>query len=105
VATLAEICRGVERLSAGKRRRRLEAWLVNDLVGRFDGRILGVDIDIGLLWGRVVARAEQSGHKIEAIDALLAATAERHQLTLVTRNVSDFATIAVPLLDPWKAAP
>ena len=104
VATLAEIGRGIERLPAGKRRRRLEAWLANELVGRFDGRILGVDVEVGLMWGRVVARAEQAGHQIEAVDALLAATAERYGLTLVTRNVADFATTGVPVLDPWQAA-
>ena len=104
VATLAEISRGVDRLPAGKRRRQLEVWLANDLVMRFDGRILGVDAAIGLLWGRVVARAEQAGHQIEAIDALLAATAERHELTLVTRNIADFATTGVQLVDPWQAA-
>lgn len=104
VATLAEISRGIERLPAGQRRRRLEGWLVNDALSRFDGRILGVDVELGLLWGRVVARAERLGHQIEAIDALLAATAERYELTLVTHNVADFATTGVVLLDPWQRA-
>lgn len=103
VATLAEINRGIERLATGKRRRRLEVWLANELVARFDGRILTVDTAVGLIWGRVAARAEQAGHQIEAIDALLAATAERHNLTLVTRNGSDFATTGVPIVNPWEA--
>jgi predicted nucleic acid-binding protein len=57
VATLAEIKLGIERLAAGKRRRRLEAWLADELVARFDRRILPVDVEIGLQWGSVVARA------------------------------------------------
>ena len=103
VATLAEISRGITRLPAGKRRRQLEAWLVDDLPVRFDGRILGVDVEVGMAWGRLVARSEFAGHRIEAIDALLAATAEQHNLTLVARNVADFATTGVPILNPWSA--
>src|SRR5476651_1510603 len=43
VITLAELRRGVDRLHTGRRRAALDAWLDNDLVQRFDGRILGVD--------------------------------------------------------------
>lgn len=103
VATLAEISRGIDRLGVGKRRRRLEAWLTSELIARFDGRILPVDVEVGLLWGRAIARAEQAGHQLEAVDALLAATSERHKLTLVTRNVSDFATTGVQIVNPWQA--
>jgi predicted nucleic acid-binding protein len=38
-----------------------------------------------------------------AIDGLIAATALRHRLTVVTRNVGDFARAGVDILDPWQA--
>ena len=101
VATLAEINRSVEKLPAGKRQRLLRAWLLEDLVTRFEDRILPVDAGVALLWGVLVARAERAGRDIEAMDALIAATAERHSLTLVTRNVADFAHLSLPLLNPW----
>jgi toxin FitB len=101
VATLAEINRGIELLAVGRKQRRFREWLLNDLVERFDGRVLPVDAATGLLWGQMAARAQKAGRTIEAIDALLAATAERHGLTLVTRNSKDFAALRLPLLNPW----
>jgi toxin FitB len=104
VATLAEISRGIAAMAAGKKQRRLQQWLLDELIPRFDVRILAVDAAIGLLWGDVVARSKKAGSEIEAIDGLIAATAERHRLTLVTRNISDFAALALPVFDPWHAA-
>ena len=104
VATLAEISGGVEAMATGKKQRRLREWLLNELIPRFDDRILPVDAAVGLLWGAILVRSKQAGHEIEAIDALIAATAERHDLTLVTRNVADFTALQLPLLDPWRAA-
>ena len=104
VATLAEINRGIEGMPTGKNQRRLRDWLLNELIPRFDTRILPVDPAVGLLWGALLVRSKKAGHNIEAVDALIAATAERHGLTLVTRNVGDFRAVKVPLLDPWTAA-
>ena len=103
VATIAEIQNGIEAMAAGKKQRELRSWLLDDLIVRFEDRILPVDLAVGLIWGEVIARARKAGCRIEAIDGLLAATAERYGLTLVTRDVADFAGAAVPLLDPWRA--
>ena len=70
---------------------------------RFGARVLAVDVELGLLWGNVVARAERLGRPMEAMDALVAATAIRYGLTLVTRNVADFEALSLPLIDPWDA--
>jgi len=48
-----------------------------------------------------VARSEATGRPIGAMDAFLAATAEVHHLTLVTRNVSDFRVLNA-VLNPWN---
>ncbi len=101
VATLAEISRGVEAMRAGKKQRRSREWLLNELIPRFEGRILPVDAAVGLLWGATLVRSKQAGHEIEAIDALIAATAERHDLTLATRNTADFKVLKLPLFNPW----
>jgi predicted nucleic acid-binding protein len=100
VVTLAELRYGVERLAAGARRRRLEEWLGRELPLRFEGRMLPVDADVAEAWGKTVSRSEAMGRPIGAMDAFLAATAEVHQLTLVTRDVSDFKVLKT-VMNPW----
>jgi toxin FitB len=104
VATLAEISRGIEAAPAGRKKSQLRAWLFDELVPRFDQRILPVDAAIGVLWGAVTFRAAKAGHDIEAVDALLAATAEHHHLTLATRNVADFAALKLAVINPWDVS-
>jgi hypothetical protein len=101
VVTFAELRRGIERLPAGARRRRLDEWLRGELPLRFEARIVGVDGAIADEWGRVVARREARGRPIHAMDALVAATAQVHGLTLVTRNTADFEASVKSLLNPW----
>ena len=101
VISLAELRHGVERLEAGRRRAALDQWLSDELPARFDGRLLMADVATADHWGRVVARAQANGRPIGAMDAFLAATAEQHEMTLVTRNVSDFAKFGVRLFNPW----
>lgn len=101
VVTFAELRHGIERLPAGARRRRLDEWLHGELPLRFEGRIVGVDGAIADEWGRLVARREARGRPIHAMDALIAATAQVHGLTLVTRNTADFQSSVKSLLNPW----
>jgi len=77
-------------MAAGRRRNRLEDWLQHELPLRFEARILPVDTKVADAWGKTVSRSEAAGRPISAMDGFLAATAEIHRLTLVTRNVSDF---------------
>jgi predicted nucleic acid-binding protein len=100
VISLAELRYGVERMAAGRRRSQLERWLQDELPLRFESRVLPVDNTVAEAWGRTVSRAEAAGRPIGAMDAFLAATAETHQLTLVTRNVSDFPLLKA-VLNPW----
>jgi toxin FitB len=100
VVTLAELRYGVERMPTGSRRRRYEQWLEHELPLRFEGRILSVNLGIADAWGRIVARCASDGKPISAIDGFLAATAEVHGLTLVTRNAQHF-TVLKTVLNPW----
>ena len=103
IVSLAELRRGVDRMDQGARRRRLDAWLRHDLPIRFEGRVLGIDMAVADAWGGVVARQEARGRPIAAMDAFIAATAEVYALTLVTRNVADFATSVERVFDPWTS--
>lgn len=101
VISLAELHFGVERLVSGKRRVRLEQWVKNDLQLRFEGRILLVDDNVAQVWGKTLSRSYAAGSPLGTMDAFLAATAEIHDLTLVTRNMSDFSMIR-NVLNPWS---
>lgn len=104
VVTLAELRHGIERLAPGKRRRRLDEWLREELPLRFEGRVLAIDAGIADRWGRVVASGEAAGRPIGTMDAFIAATAEAHTLTLVTRNTADFAGLVSAMENPWSFA-
>jgi len=74
----------------------LRAWIDDQVIARFEGRILAVDTAVAQRCARLHVpdpRAER--------DALIAATAMVHGLTVVTRNVADFEPIGVALLNPW----
>jgi predicted nucleic acid-binding protein len=103
VLTLGEIRKGLAAFPQGKRRTRLEAWLEVDLRSRFSGRILPVDAAVADRWGLLATQARRKRATLPIIDGLLAATALHHNLTIVSRNVCDFAAAQVPVLNPWEA--
>ena len=103
VLTLGEIRFGVELLPPGKRRTQLEQWLDRDVPEWFEGRILPVDQSISDRWGFVRAQAQMKGRPLSVIDALLAATALQHNLTIVSRNVSDFEVVGLAVVNPWES--
>jgi len=103
VLTLGEIRKGLAALPQCRRRTRLETWLEVELRGRFAGRILPIDAAIADRWGVLAAQAKRKARSLAVIDGLLAATAVHHNLTVVSRNASDFGSVEVPVLDPWEA--
>ncbi len=102
VITLTELRYGVERMAAGKRKTRLNEWLEEELPLRFEGRLLAIDAAVADACGRMVARSEGMGRRIEAMDAFLAATAEVHRLAVVTRNAADFQFLVKSVFNPWS---
>lgn len=98
VLTLGEIRKGLERVEDATRKQSLLDWLEVELPNYFVGRLLTVDAHTADRWGRLMA---QAGRPLPAIDGLLAATALQHDLTLVTRNIKDFAGLEVRLINPW----
>jgi tRNA(fMet)-specific endonuclease VapC len=101
VITIGEIRKGIEKLPASQRRTTLTAWLIHELLVRFDGRIAAITTDVMLVWGELTGGMEKAGHPIAAIDSLIAAIALTQNYQLVTRNTADFQHTGVTLIDPW----
>lgn len=102
VVTIGELRKGIEKMAHSPRKLMLGEWLVNDLFLRFGGRILSLDTEVMLTWGKLTGELERRGRPLSAIDSLIAALALYHHLTLVTRNASDFVDTGVVLLNPWQ---
>lgn len=98
--TIGELRRGIEGLPAGKRKTALKSWFT-DLCKRMEGRILSFNISTAHVWGQLMATWDRNGITIPSLDSQLAATAFRHNLTVVTRNVSDFQNTGVKLFNPF----
>ena len=105
VLTAGEIGKGVALLSDGKRKSELTVWL-QTLENTYADRMLPVDLETCRIWGELTAKAQRKGQVVPAqgvpaMDGLLAATAVRHGLHVMTRNVAHFEVTGVPLLNPW----
>lgn len=100
VLTLGELKKGIDRLKTSARKRALADWL-NQLALSAQPRILTVDQETALIWGEITAKAEKKGKPLPAVDGLIAATALRHGLHLMTRNVAHFESTGVLLINPW----
>ncbi len=81
----------------------MQDWLDIDVRSWFAGRLLPVTETIAERWGHLAAAARKQGVTLAVVDGVIAATALEHSLTLVTRNVKDFASLGVTLLNPWDA--
>lgn len=99
VLTLGEIRKGVERMEVNEYRERIVLFLQTTVHDWFGERLLAVDAAVADRWGRLAAAATAT---LPAIDLLLAATAQVHGLTLVTRNIRHFASLGVDLVNPWE---
>ena len=101
VVTFGEIRLGIEDLPAGKRRAALEEWFEQGLPAWFDTHLLPVSKAIADRWARLTIHAKKRGVSITTADGMIAATAVEHNLEIVTRNVTDFSTCGVRIINPW----
>jgi tRNA(fMet)-specific endonuclease VapC len=102
VITIGELHKGIEKLPDSRRKETLRDWLSNDLLIRFSGRILALDVAAMLTWGALMGRLERQGRPVAAMDSLIAALALHHHCCLATRNEDDFKETGVTLVNPWR---
>jgi len=98
--TIGELCYGIERMPEGKRKHDLTVWVYMKLPISFKNRIVSLDNDVFVEWGKLRAKAKET---IPYDDSFIAAVALCHNMTLVTRNTSDFEGIeGIKLINPWE---
>ena len=100
VITLGELAKGIALLDPGRRQHELSTWLLG-LEQQFSDRILDITSDVVRIWGELTAASQRSGRVVPATDGLIAATALHHGLSVMTRNIDDFASAKIDLINPW----
>lgn len=103
VVTVGEVKKGIDKLPESQRKKTIENWFENDLLVKFDGQILVLDLPVILVWGELVGELEKKGRKLPALDSLIAATTKYYDYILVTRNEKDFDGIDIAILNPFKS--
>jgi toxin FitB len=99
--TVGEIAKGIALLAPGKKKQALSQWF-NSLEAQFASRILPIEAETACMWGELTARAQQKGLTIPATDGLLAATALRYGMHIMTRNTRHFEASGAIVIDPFK---
>ena len=102
VLNLGELQKGISKLAEGTKQEELQAWVSHDLAERFSGRILTVDQETALCWGRLQGDAERRGEKLPVMDSMIAASAAVHGMSVVTRNTKDLERCGVQVCNPWE---
>ena len=107
VITVAEVEDGIaksRRLGAYRKAKRLSDWL-ETLLHLYGSRVLPVDLITARCAGRLADRARGQGHAPGLADLVIAATAQKHGYTILTRNLRHFGPLDVPALDPFDTLP
>lgn len=102
--TLAELLLGLELMSLGLRRSRLEAR-IGEVIDAFgERRTLAFDARAARVFAVSVARARAAGHTIGVADGQIAAIAAAHGFSVATRDIAPFIAAGVPVIDPWNSS-
>lgn len=105
--TVAEIEDGIAKLrreGATRKSDDLAAWL-ETVLHLYGDRILAFDAPTARIAGALSDQARGQGQAPGFGDIIIAATAKRHGLTILSRNIRHFMPLGVPVLDPFAALP
>lgn len=101
VITIGEIKAGIEKLDKGSKKEKLLHWLENDLLDRFQNKIIDIDTKVMLQWGTINHRLKRLGKPLPIMDLLIGATSETKDFILITRNEKDFKNLNIKVVNPF----
>jgi len=104
VITIGEIRFGIEKLDKEKQKKKIKSlsdWLNNDLMQRFDGRVLDIDMKVMLKWGEINAQLQKIGKPMPIMDSLIASSCLAKEFVLITRNEKDFYSFEIEMVNPF----
>jgi predicted nucleic acid-binding protein len=99
----AELWSRIAIMPVGHRRLYLEQAVYAMFVEEFDGRVLAFDDQAALAYAQIFAARRRAGRPGATADLMIAAIAQIHAASVVTRNVRDFDGCGVPVINPWDA--
>lgn len=100
VVTFAILEGGTLRLPQEFKQRRVRGWM-QEMRRKLGDNLHGMDYETAIIWGQIVTSASRRKLRLPYHDSLIAATAKRHGLTVMTRNIGLFAPFNIPIFNPW----
>lgn len=97
---IGELAYGIAKLDAGARKAKFRDQLVEWRI-RFAGRAFAFDMAAAIAYGDILAESRAAGRTMSIPDAQIASVAREQECALATRNVKDFVTTGLPLINPW----
>jgi len=104
VITVGEIRFGIEKLDKEHQSKKIEMlsrWLDNDLMQRFEGRIVDIDKQTMLKWGEINGKLQKIGRPMPIMDSLIASSCLANGFVLITRNTKDFYSFEIEMINPF----
>ena len=101
---VAELYTGIEIMPLGKKRLALAEFVSAFIAQAPKDHVLGFGFEEAVHYARIVALRRQIGREIKQLDAQIAAIAAANQMQVVTRNVRDFESCGIEVINPWQVA-
>jgi toxin FitB len=101
IVTFAEIRFGIELLPDVTRRSDLNDWLAHKVRPMFEQRVLAISEDVMFKWRLLAEDRRKAGHTFSQPDLIIAATAQHHGLTVVSRDTKEYVAARVDVFNPW----
>jgi toxin FitB len=99
--TIAELLSGIESMPTGRKQKALREAVEEMLVEDFRGQILTFNVPAARQYAQILSSRQRAGRPIREMDAQIAAIARAHSATLATRDVNDFVSCGLKLINPW----
>jgi len=103
VVTIGEIKYGIEKSQNGQKKESLHRWLYEDLLKRFESKIIDIDLETMLTWAKNTQKLHSIGKPMPIMDLLIASSCMNKNFILLTRNEKDFANLDIEIINPFNS--